>query len=355
MRLAFLTSTPLDFARGSGTYAGISTLARAAERRGAEIVFFTPGARLPIYTLERLWFNRRLRPGDFRGFDAVVGFDLDGWRVAGRSGVPHVASIKGVIADEMRFERGLARATMAVQAAREREHVRRAGLVLTTSRYAAARIAELYGPKAAPRIVRESIDLETWRALFERQPAAPDASAFTVLCVCRLYPRKRVEVLLEAAARLRERIPELGVRIVGRGPEEARLRRRAAELETGRAVRWLGDVSQAELARQYQACDVFCLPSVQEGFGIVFLEAMAAAKPIVAARAAAVPEVVTDGLLVEPGDAAALADAIARLHADAELRRALGERGRGAVERFDAPRVAAQFLAEVAAFIAASG
>ena len=124
MRIAFLTSTPLDFARGSGTFAGISTLARAAEALGSEISFFTPSTRLPVYTLERLWFNRQLRGQDFRGFDAVVGFDMDGWLVAGRHGVPHVASIKGVIADEMRFERGLTRRLLAIQAARERAHTR---------------------------------------------------------------------------------------------------------------------------------------------------------------------------------------------------------------------------------------
>jgi len=355
VRIAFLTSTPLDFARGSGTFAGISTLARAAESLGAEVSFFTPTARLPVYTLERLWFNRQLRRRDFRAFDAVVGFDMDGWLVAGGHGVPHVASIKGVIADELRFERGWTRRTMAVQAACERAHVRRAGLVITTSRYAASRLVELYGLAAEPRIVPECIDLAAWRSLFARQPAQPAPAAFVVLCVCRFYPRKRVGVLLEAAATLGGQIPELELRIVGRGPEEARLRQRAVELGLERTVRWLGDVSQAELASQYQACDVFCLPSVQEGFGIVFLEAMAAAKPIVAARAAAVPELVTGGLLVEPESPAALADAIARMHADPALRRDLGARGSHAVEQYDARRVAARFLDVLAGFIGGSG
>jgi len=238
VRIAFLTSTPLDFARGSGTFAGISTLARAAEGLGAEISFFTPSTRLPVYTLERLWFNRQLRRVDFRGFDAVVGFDMDGYLAAGRHGVPHVASIKGVIADEMRFERGLTRRTMAVQATCERKHVRRAGLVLTTSRYAASRLVELYGLATEPRIVPECIDLEAWRSLFARHPAEPAPEGFVVLCVCRFYPRKRVGVLLDAAAKLRERIPELQVRLVGRGPEEARLRGRAVELGLERTVRW---------------------------------------------------------------------------------------------------------------------
>jgi glycosyltransferase involved in cell wall biosynthesis len=274
VRIAFLTSTPLDFARGSGTFAGIATLAAAVAARGAGVAFFTPSVRMPVYTLSRLWFNRQLRRQDFGRCDVLVGFDMDGYRVAGLRGIPHVASIKGVIADEMRFERGLTRRTMSIQAACERAHVRRADLVLTTSRYAAARIEELYGVSA--RIVPECIDLDAWRGLFHRNPATPASERFTVLCVCRLYPRKRLGVLLEAAARLRARVPGIEVRIVGRGPEEGRLKGRARELGLGAAVRWLGDVSQAELAREYQSCDVFCLPSVQEGFGIVFLEAMAA-------------------------------------------------------------------------------
>ena len=61
MRIALLTSTPLDFVRGSGTYAGISTLARAAQARGADLRVFTPSRHFPVYTLERLWFNLRLQ------------------------------------------------------------------------------------------------------------------------------------------------------------------------------------------------------------------------------------------------------------------------------------------------------
>ena len=356
MRIAFLTSTPLDVVRGSGTYAGILTLARAVEALGASVTFFTPTTRLPVYTLERLWFNRGLRRADFSGFDAVVGFDMDGYLVAGRHGAPHVASIKGVIADELCFERGTTRWSMAVQASRERAHVRAADLVITTSRYAAARLRELYDPARPPSIVPECIDLAAWRGLFSRDRGAPDPSKFTVLCVCRFYPRKRLELLLRAAARLRPRIPELEIRIAGGGPEEAKLLNLWRRLRLNGTMRWLGNVSQATLSREYQTCDVFCLPSVQEGFGIVFLEAMAAARPIVAARAAAVPEVVADGvsgLLAEPESDEALANALARLRSDPALRASLGQAGRRAVEQYDAPCVAGLFLRELTALTGA--
>jgi glycosyltransferase involved in cell wall biosynthesis len=87
---------------------------------------------------------------------------------------------------------------------------------------------------------------------------------------------------------------------------------------------------------------------VQEGFGIVFLEAMAAGKPIVAARAAAIPEVVRNGILVEPDNPEALAEAIGRLYRDPDLRRSLGCAGLHDVEDFEMNRVAQRFLSEIA-------
>ena len=127
---------------------------------------------------------------------------MDGYRIAGRTGRPQVASIKGVIADELRFERGLTRTTMSMQAAWEVKHVRRADLVLTTSSYAAHRIQELYGSPTLPRVVPEAIDLVAWRGLLARHAAAPQPDKFIVLTVCRFYPRKRLDLLLAAAERL---------------------------------------------------------------------------------------------------------------------------------------------------------
>jgi glycosyltransferase involved in cell wall biosynthesis len=137
------------------------------------------------------------------------------------------------------------------------------------------------------------------------------------------------------------------VRIVGGGPEARRLHRIWREKRLQGTVRWLGDVSQSDLAREYNCCDVFCLPSVQEGFGIVFLEAMAAGRPIVATRAAAIPEVLPQGLLVEPDNEQALAEAIQRLYREPALRFSLAETGRRVVAQFDAPQVARLFLTEI--------
>lgn len=341
LRIRFLTSTPLDIRHGSGTYVGISVLARALESLGHAVTFETPRYRLPVYTLQRLLFNRSLKP--MAACDLTVGFDMDGYRIA--SGKAHIASLKGVIADEVLFERGMTRHTMGQQARCERLHVHRAARVVCTSRYSAERARDLYGLADLPVVVPELIDLAEWRGLLAANPAR--GPRFTVLFVGRHYRRKRIEVLLRAAALLKPRISELEVRIAGSGPCTAMLRQLSRSLRLDGTVTWLGDISRPALAGEYNRADVFCLPSVQEGFGIVLLEAMAAGKPIVAARAAAIPEVAPHGSLVEPESAEALAAGIEELHGSQARRDEMAGSGRLRVERFDAPRVAAQFLEAV--------
>jgi glycosyltransferase involved in cell wall biosynthesis len=331
LRIRFLTSTPLDIRRGSGTYVGIHVLRRALEGLGHTVTYETPQRHYRIYTLERLMFNRALRAS--REFDLTVGFDMDGYRIARAAG--HVASLKGVIADEVRFESGLTRLTMSVQARCERLHVERASRVLVTSAYSATQAMKLYGLSKRPAIVPELIDLPEWRRMLAAHPAQP--RGFTLLYVGRFYLRKRVNLLLQAAAMLRNRMPDLAVRIVGNGPCNGAWRALSRDLRLDGVVTWLGDVSRAKLAEEYNRADAFCLPSVQEGFGIVLLEAMAAGKPIVAARAAAIPEVAPDALLVEPDSAEALAAGIERVRGAAPAHREW-------VEHFDAEPVARRFL-----------
>jgi len=313
----------------------MQVLARALGDLGHTVVFETPTFTLPVYTAQRLLFNRGLRPsGDF---DVTVGFDMDGYSIADSGW--HVAALKGVVADEARFEHGLTWLTMSIQARCERLHVDRAARVVVTSRYSADRAGEHYNLATTPLVVPELIELGAWRRLLDASPAQR-SSRFTVLFVGRLYRRKRLDVLLRAAARLRD----VEVRIVGNGPNADQWRRLSHQLKLENSVTWLGDISRAQLAAEYKRSDLFCLPSVQEGFGIVLLEAMAAGKPIVASRAAAIPEVVPHGMLVEPENPEALAAAIEKLRDSPDTGDMLARAGTTWVARFDAPLVARQFL-----------
>src|SRR5262249_27932289 len=213
--------------------------------------------------------------------------------------------------------------------------------------YSASVAREVYDiPDAKLVIVPEPIDLTDWRRRFG-EAAGPKAARPTILSVARMYPRKRLEDLLHAAVVLRARIPQAQIRIVGEGPESARLRLLHRELGLGDAVVLLGEVSRSRLAVEYTIAHCFCLPTVQEGFGLVFAEAMAAGLPVVACRAAAVPEIVEDGrtgLLVGERNPAELAQALETLVVNESLRTEFGLAATRRIEAFDLPRVAGRFL-----------
>lgn len=352
-RLAFVTSTPLSVAGGSGTYVGIRQLVRSLEGRGIRVEVHAPTFWLPDFTAKRLLFNLLVAPRLRHGtYDWVVGFDLDGFHYGRAKAAPYIASIKGVIADELQNERGVVRAMLGIQAVFERLAVRRADVVVATSLYSRDRIVEAYGvPPAKVRIVPEPIDLQVWAAneaeLVEMGPAPPP-----ILTVAHMYPRKNLGALLKAYAHLRDAgIPFQGW-IVGEGPCRTAWERLRDALGLAERVKFFGTIPRRELKDRYRRAALFCLPSRQEGFGIVFLEAMACGKPIVAGRRAAVPETVMDGetgFLVDPDDPAALAGALAKLLQDGELRQAMGAAARRSVERYAAPRVAETFLTTVQA------
>ena len=347
MRLEFLSSTPPSPIEGSGTWVAMEGLARGLERLGHQVTLRPLGVRTGFHTLDRYLYNARVLADPPRA-DTVVGVDLDGFLWARRRRVPYVVALKGIIADELRNERGLVRALLSVQARWEATNVSRADLVVVPSRYSASVARSVYPVRASGvAVVPEPIDLAEWRRRFAAV-VPPAVRVPTVLSVARMYPRKRLEDLLEAAALLRGRIPELRVRIVGEGPESARLRALHARLGLDGTVTFLGDVSRQALAVEYVGATCFCLPTVQEGFGIVFAEAMAAGLPVIACRAAAVPEVVEDrrtGLLVNPRSPEELAMALETVLCNDGLRAELGAAGRRRVEAFDLVPVAERFLA----------
>jgi glycosyltransferase involved in cell wall biosynthesis len=277
-----------------------------------------------------------------------------------------VVCLKGIAADEARFSRSRReRALLSALARLERSNTLGADRVLVPSHYSAGVSAETYGiAKDRIAVVPEAVDLAPWRAVraareAKRADSAPtdtpnglDATRrLTILSVARQYPRKDTATLLRAMPAVLARHANTRLHVIGGGPELGRLRALSRELNLGEAVTLHGEVAEdAAVRAAFLDADVFCLPSLQEGFGIAFVEAMAAGLPVVAARAGAVPEVVEDGLtglLVAQRDPPAVAAALIRLLHEPDARLRMGEEGTRRAERFDLVPVAEQFIAEV--------
>ena len=150
---------------------------------------------------------------------------------------------------------------------------------------------------------------------------------FRLCCVARLNDWKRIDLLIKSLCDL----PGVTLNIVGTGRSEESLRRLTRQLNLNGRVMFSGHVSDSDIRGHLDNADAFALPSIGDSFGIVFLEAMAAGLPVVAARACGVPEVVRDGvngILAEPNDLVSLTEAIRYLKRNPERRLQFAEASR---------------------------
>ena len=234
-----------------------------------------------------------------------------------------------------------------------RRIVRGSDAVTAISTYTAERLKRQV-PGADPAIIPFGAAVDAPATLPER-PLHDGTRPFELLFIGRLVERKGVHVLLDALARLpAER--NVRLRVVGGGPERERLEGRAARLGLGERVVFDGFISSDELQRRIAECDAFLLPAVvdakgdTEGLGVVLLEAMSYGKPVIASAAGGILDIVRDGrngCLVPPGDADALAGAIAACMDDPARARQYGLAGREDVEAGFSWDVIADRLVEV--------
>jgi len=172
-----------------------------------------------------------------------------------------------------------------------------------------------------------------------------------LLTVSALVARKGHDVVIRALAQLRQTIPDVTYLIVGNGPCRQQLESLAVEAGVRDHVIFAGRVAAHDLPEIYALSDVFVMPSDEriesrtvEGFGLVFLEASACAKPVIGGRSGGIPDAVVDGvtgLLVNPRDPHDVANALKRLLSDSDLATRLGQQGRERVVRdFSWARVA---------------
>lgn len=190
-----------------------------------------------------------------------------------------------------------------------------------------------YAPRSKPvTVVPYGVDLARFQPV-ERNGARP--AGVVVGTVARLALEKGLDVLLRAAARLIESGLPLRVVLVGEGPLRGRLERLALRLAIADRVEFRGELPHEQVPGALAELDIFVLPSRAEGFGVAALEAQAMRLPVVASDVGGIPDVVAHertGLLVPPGDVAALAGALRRLAADAGLRASMGRAGRALAE-----------------------
>lgn len=202
--------------------------------------------------------------------------------------------------------------------------------------------------RADYRVIPNGIDFPRFNTRYPPLEQLADGRP-TVLFVGRLEKRKGLKFLLRAWPKVLERQPNARLVVVGRGrPLEGYRRFAARQGWSPSDVVFAGYVAAEDLPRYYQSCDVFCAPNTgQESFGIVLLEAMAAGAPIVASDIPGYRDVVSDGeqgLLVEPKNPGAIADAVLRLLANPELRANMRRTGQDNARAYDWPRVATEVL-----------
>ena len=286
---------------------------------------------VPGYVAAGAWAASRLaRTG---GFDVVHVFwplphGLFGLAARRAAGIPLVTTFFGV-------ELSWVRAELPLLAPLMRGVIRRSDAVTAISTYTAREVQRL-----APEVEVRRIPFGAAGAGSDSELNGPRervaGSPFRLLFVGRLVERKGVEVLLRAVARLGRDL-DVRLTVVGEGPLRPLLEGRVQALGIGDRVEFAGLVPGPEISGYFLNCDALVLPAIRdgkgdvEGLGVVLIEALLHDRPVIASDSGGIPDIVQDGrtgLLVPPGDDAALASAIRRFIDEPGLRDRLAAEGR---------------------------
>jgi phosphatidylinositol alpha-1,6-mannosyltransferase len=214
----------------------------------------------------------------------------------------------------------------------KRRALKRADFIISISEYTKGRAVEANG--LDPRrisVLPNALEWDDDTAPVSR--ADQRSQGPELLSVGRLDGSERqkgFDDVIKALPLVLSRVPNVRYRIVGTGTDLERHKQLAMAMRVADRVDFLGALSARDLHDCYQACDVFVMPSAQEGFGFVYLEAMQYRKPVIAARSGGAPEVVEDGVtgrLVEYGSEDQLANVLIELCQDPAKRRLMGEAG----------------------------
>lgn len=206
--------------------------------------------------------------------------------------------------------------------------------ILSVSRYTADKLVSEQGvnPKII-QVIPNLLDPDFQAEMAAWQATGQSVTPTRLLTISRMHAHdadKGIDHVIRALPAIRARIPDVNYVVVGDGSDRPRLEQLAHEKGVSDIVTFAGRMPDQQLHSYLAGTDLFVLPSRKEGFGIVFLEAMAYAKPVIAGAHGGSPEVVVDGetgVLVKHGDVEALVGAISGLLQDAGKRRAMGAAG----------------------------
>ena len=303
-----------------------------------------------IFPLDNWFFNRSLSKkasdinADIFEAHAVSGYGFP--QKLKKMGIkkPFIHTIHGVLADEFEqakkngypsFRGRVANYFMNRLANLEEKTAQNATLIVTISNYSLEKILEHYGiDKGKVRIVPNGVDVEKFKplensALLKRHFGLGNEPC--VLFIGSLIPRKGISFLVEAAKRIIKENAETKFLIVGEGPQKNQLTIALESVNLSGNFKFLGNLKEDDLSAVYNCADVFVLPSIQEGQGIVLLEAQACGKPVVAFDIGGVNEAARNGetgLLVDRGSSEELGNALLRLLSEKPLREKMGANGR---------------------------
>lgn len=211
----------------------------------------------------------------------------------------------------------------------EKRIYQKAEKILTISQHTKKCIQEQYGiPDEKFCIIPFPIDTDKFKPIIDGQITKQNF----ILMVGRLTdPRKNIKLLLKSFVKIKQSFPDLRLILIGKKPKNNNLEKFCNSLGIGDSVDFPGQVSEDELIKYYNQVQLFVLPSLQEGLGIVVLESMACGTPVVSTKCGGPEEIIIhgeNGYLVENNDVEALADSVCKLLADNELRMKMGEKAR---------------------------
>ncbi|MFQ5718406.1 MAG: glycosyltransferase family 4 protein [Acidobacteriota bacterium] len=224
-----------------------------------------------------------------------------------------------------------------------RRVIRKADRVAAISSDVAARAREYHRAAGDIRVIPLGVDAVTTPQIC-RDDLGLSPDAVYLICVGRLVRRKDHPSLLRAVQQLGRR--DVHLLILGDGPERSRLEALARELGIEGHVSFLGHVDEDAKIRHLACADVFVMPSLHEGFGLVYLEGMHQGLPVIAATNSGASEFLEDsttGFMVPPGAPGNLCEAIRRLVDDPDCRRRMGEANRKVAARFTVDRCARMY------------